>query len=117
MIKSIFGDEMLKAVNIGYKTAEYNPNTYTLFTELAIRKLLKQDGIFSLIIPNTWLDGKYFSKMRDFISSLEVSRIVNLKNVAFDEIVETIILIGRKSSYKQSPELLNYRDDSFRTIR
>ena len=40
MIKSVFGEQLLKAVNSEYLTAEYNPNTYTLFTELSLQKLL-----------------------------------------------------------------------------
>lgn len=113
MIKSIFGESVLKYVNEQYSTAEYNPNTYTLFTELAIQKLLKQKGGFALIIPNTWLDGKYFTKMRNLLDSLSVHHIANLKSEAFEEIVETVVLIGSKSTKVETPKLKRYYNEDF----
>ncbi len=113
MIKSLFGESVLEYINEQYSTAEYNPNTYTLFTELAIQKLLKQNGGFALIIPNSWLDGKYFTKMRSLIDSLSVHHIVNLKNEAFEEIVETVIIIGSRTSKLNSPLLKRYFQEDF----
>ncbi len=114
MIKSVFGVGALNIINNLYKTAEYNPNTYTLFTELIVNKILKKSGIFTLIMPNTWLDGKYFTKMRELVSNVSVSQIVNLKNTAFDEIVETVILLGSNLAYNKPPLLLHYKAGDFR---
>lgn len=113
MIKSVFGEQLLRTINNEYLTAEYNPNTYTLFTELSIQKLLKPNGSFALIIPNTWLDGKYFTKMRNLIDSISVKQIANLKNEAFEEIVETVVIMGNKSPRVDSPELKHYLKESF----
>lgn len=113
MIKSLFGEPVLEYINEQYSTAEYNPNTYTLFAELAIQKLLKQNGGFSLIIPNSWLDGKYFTKMRSLIDSLSVHHIVNLKNEAFEEIVETVIIIGSRTAKTNNPQLKRYFQEDF----
>lgn len=113
MIKSVFGEQLLKAVNSEYLTAEYNPNTYTLFTELSLQKLLKSNGAFALIIPNTWLDGKYFSKMRGLLDLVSVKQIANLKNEAFEEIVETVVIIGNKSPRNYNPELKHYQQENF----
>ncbi|MAX81313.1 MAG: restriction endonuclease subunit M [Crocinitomicaceae bacterium] len=94
-IKSLFGDNTLEYVNKKYSYSEYNPNTYALFTELALDKLIKQSGYLGFIIPNSWLDGIYFSKMRSGVYSKKVDEIVYLKDSVFSEIVETVILISR----------------------
>ncbi len=91
-IKSIFGDNVLNYIIKNYEYSEYNPNTYALFTELAIN-LLKKSGYLGFIIPNTWMQNKYFSKMRKGVYSTKVNEIVYLKNSAFEEVVETVILL------------------------
>jgi len=100
-IKSVFGENTLSYVNNRYSYAEYNPNTYALFTDLAINYLIKETGYLGFIIPNSWLDGRYFSKMRSNVYINQVQEIVYLKDSAFDEVVETVVLHIRKSSTKQ----------------
>jgi len=46
--------------------AEYKLSTYALFIERAIN-LLKDGGRFSFILPDSFLVGRYFSKLRKFI--------------------------------------------------
>jgi type I restriction-modification system DNA methylase subunit len=99
-IKSNFGKELLDHIINKYVYSEYNPNTYALFTELALTKLLKLDGFLGFIIPNTWLDGQFFSKMRSGVYSKQILEIVNLKNSAFSEIVETVIIHIRNQNNK-----------------
>src|SRR5665213_2680434 len=113
MIKSVFGDSVLKYVNSEYSTAEYNPNTYTLFTELATLRILNKNGSFALIIPNTWLDGKYVAKMRRLLESLSIHHITNLKNEAFGEIVETVILNDKNGTQRIKPELKRFQQNEF----
>lgn len=96
-IKSVIGEVTLKYLNSRYNFSEYNPNTYSLFTELGLFKLLKIDGYLGFIIPNSWLDGQYFSKMRNGVYNKVVNEIVDLKNSAFDEVVETVILRCKNS--------------------
>jgi type I restriction-modification system DNA methylase subunit len=91
-LKSIFGEKALNYVNKHYNYAEYNPNTYALFTELAL-KLLKPCGFLGFIIPNSWMHNKYFSKMRNGVYSKQVQEIVYLKNTVFQEVVETVIIL------------------------
>ncbi|MGL2992905.1 Eco57I restriction-modification methylase domain-containing protein [Flavobacterium sp. TSSA_36] len=91
-IKSIVGNSTIDYIIKNYKYAEYNPNTYALFTELGT-KILKTNGFLGFIIPNSWMQNKYFSNMRDFVYGLQVNEIVYLKNTAFQEIVETVVLI------------------------
>ncbi|ARN77464.1 restriction endonuclease subunit M [Nonlabens spongiae] len=96
-IKSIFGQPTLDYINKHYKYAEYNPNTYALFTDLALSTLLKTDGYLGFIIPNSWMDGQYFSKMRKDVYNTLIQEIVYLKNTAFDEVVETVVIHIRNS--------------------
>jgi len=92
-IKSIFGERVVDYVNQKYNYAEYNPNTYALFTDLGLSKILRSNGRLGLIIPNSWLEGKYFSQMRNSLYSMNVDEIVYLKDTVFDEVVETLILL------------------------
>ncbi|MCX6187120.1 MAG: N-6 DNA methylase [Bacteroidetes bacterium] len=91
-IKSIVGQPTIDFIFNNYKYAEYNPNTYSLFTELSTN-ILGQNGHLGFIIPNTWMQNKYFSNMRSSVYSKQVNEIVYLKNTAFQEVVETVILL------------------------
>lgn len=110
-IKSVVGEKTLNYVNNKYSFAEYNPNTYSLFTDLALNKIVNKNGYVGLIIPNTWLEGQYFSKMRNGVYSKNVDEILYLKGSVFAEIVETVVLISRniqttKKEIKLSKNLL-----------
>src|SRR5690554_438200 len=108
-IKSIFGQSTLDYINKNYAYSEYNPNTYALYTDLALNTLLKQDGYLGFIIPNSWLEGQYFSSMRKNVYDTLIEEIVYLKNSAFDEIVETVVIHIRNS--KQSPKSIKLTTD------
>jgi type I restriction-modification system DNA methylase subunit len=49
-----------------YKSAEYKLSTYALFIERGIG-LLKENGYFAFILPDSFLLGRYFSKLRRYI--------------------------------------------------
>lgn len=110
ILKSTFGNNYLDFFNQNYTTAEYNPNTYALFIELALSKLLKKKGQFSYIIPNSWLNGKYFTKLRAFVQNLNNTELINLKDNAFEVIVETVILISENEKTTQKPILKEFTD-------
>lgn len=110
ILKSTFGNSYLDYFNQNYTTAEYNPNTYALFIELALSKLLKNKGQFSYIIPNSWLNGKYFTKLRAFVQNLNNTELINLKDNAFEVIVETVILISENEQTAQKPILKEFAD-------
>ena len=110
ILKSTFGNSYLDFFNQNYATAEYNPNTYALFIELALSKLLKNKGQFSYIIPNSWLNGKYFTKLREFVKNLNNKELINLKDNAFEVIVETVILISENEKTAQKPILKEFSD-------
>jgi hypothetical protein len=110
VLKSTFGNNYLDFFNHNYITSEYNPNTYALFIELALSKLLKNKGQFSYIIPNSWLNGKYFTKLRAFVQSHNNIELINLKNNAFEVIVETVILISENENTAKKPILKEFAD-------
>lgn len=108
-IKSIFGQSTLDYINKNYTYSEYNPNTYALFTDLALNTLLKLDGYLGFIIPNSWLEGQYFSSMRKDVYNTLIEEIVYLKNSAFDEVVETVVIHIRNNN--QSPKSIKLTTD------
>lgn len=72
-----------------YKTnypnsAEYKINMYALFMELAI-KFCKEGGVLSYIVPDSFLVGKYFSKIRNYIlNESSISEILLIKAKVFE---------------------------------
>ncbi|MBL7973591.1 MAG: N-6 DNA methylase, partial [Candidatus Kapabacteria bacterium] len=96
-LKSTVGKGTIEYVLRNYNFAEYNPNTYSLFTELSL-KILKKGGQIGFIIPNTWMHNKYFSRMRHSVYQFQVNEIVYLKNTVFKEIVETVVLLLENSA-------------------
>lgn len=85
-----------------YSTAEYQINTYGLFIELSYR-LLKKDSLLSLIIPNYWLSTKYDKALRHLMFSInETWCLLNTYSVFENAVVDTIILLSRKSRKKEN---------------
>ncbi len=58
------------------ESAEYKISTYALFMELAVRST-KPDGIHSFIVPDSFLGGQYYTKIRKFL----------LENCIFEKII------------------------------
>jgi hypothetical protein len=108
LIKSLIGLPILKYVNETFQTSEYNPNTYALFIELGLKKILSENGYCSLIIPNSWLNGAYFNNLRSFLAGTTNIQLINLKDKAFDVVVETVIIINQKIKEKVTIELKEY---------
>jgi type I restriction-modification system DNA methylase subunit len=79
-----------------FKTAEYQINTYGIFTEKAF-SLIKDESYFGFIIPNFWLSTKYDSKLRKLVfHQNQAEEIINLFEVFEDATVDTCILIGKR---------------------
>lgn len=47
------------------------------------------------------MNGKYFTKIRDYLKKFQINELINLKDIAFDVIVETVIL----NLTKQQPNI------------
>lgn len=84
-----------------YVSAKYQLNTYLLFIEKSVY-LLKEKGIFGLIIPNAWLMVYSGESLRKFlINECKLNQIINLKGYSFESAsVETVILLAEKKKFK-----------------
>jgi len=59
-----------------FNSAEYKLSTYAMFLEVGI-KLLKENGYLGFIVPDSFLIGRYFSKLRRFIlDTCEIKKIL-----------------------------------------
>ena len=101
-----------------FQLAQYQLNTYIMFTEKA-HNFLNSTGVLGYIIPNNWLTIDTTSLFRKFIiENAKQIKIVNIYDKVFqDANVDTSILIleklGKKiiSLYEISNEKINYITD------
>ena len=79
-----------------FNCTQYKFDSFTFFIEKGIR-LLRNDGYFGYIVPNTWLDTETFSRLRIFIlHNTCLSQIVNLSKGVFTANIDTALLILTK---------------------
>jgi len=85
-----------------YSTIENRMNLYSTFIEKAFY-LLKQDGYFSFIIPNSILYNESYRKIRKLlINETTITNIVRLPDNVFGGVkIETIILVYKKTQKRQ----------------
>ena len=84
-----------------YVSAKYQINTYLLFIEKAVH-ILKEKGIYGLIIPNSWLMMYSGEGLRKFLlETNKLNQIINLAGYSFESAnVETVILLAEKETIK-----------------
>jgi type I restriction-modification system DNA methylase subunit len=83
-----------------YEYKSGKPDSYIYFMEIAI-KLLSDNGIFGLIIPNAWLTNYYGQQLRSYLlNNCAILVAVNLEPVEVfaDAIVDTTIIVGQKQA-------------------
>ncbi len=85
-----YHDDYKKFLRDNFLTAEYKLSMYPLFIERSI-KLLKNGGILGIITPDSFLLGKYYSKIRSFI--LQNTRILEFSMLGFEPF--SYVTIGR----------------------
>ena len=80
-----------------YVSAKYQINTYLLFIEKSVH-LLKKNGVYGLIIPNSWLMVYSGEGLRKFLlETNKLNQIINLEGYSFESAnVETVILLAEK---------------------
>ena len=89
-----------------YQTAKYQINLYHLFIEKGCL-LLKDNGIFSYIIPNNWLTINSNKDLREFILQKANISILNFKYKVFEGAdVDTCILNFENSKHNKTISLL-----------
>lgn len=84
-----------------YVSAKYQINTYLLFIEKVVH-ILKEKGIYGLIIPNSWLMMYSGEGLRKFLlETNKINQIINLAGYSFESAnVETVILLAEKEIIK-----------------
>lgn len=81
-----------------FKTSQYQVNLFFLFIEKTIQ-ILRSEGEFSLIVPNSLLMVSSAQNLRKYLlSQTALSEIINLMGYTFEGVnVETIIFSGKKT--------------------
>ena len=89
-----------------YKLAKYQINLYQLFLEKGV-ECLKDDGLFSFIIPNNWLTINTNKEIREFVLNKSDVSVLNFKYKVFEKAeVDTCILCFKKSEANKKIVLL-----------
>jgi type I restriction-modification system DNA methylase subunit len=84
-----------------YKATKFQVNTYIIFIERAI-DILQNNGIYALIVPNSWLMVYSGANLREvLLDTCQLRQVINLQGFSFEGVnVETIILVASKSEKK-----------------
>jgi len=116
VVKNLNEDEKIYFQK-NYKSALYQINLYLLFMEKSL-KMIKLNGISSMIVPNTWLVNKSIAGYRkELIDNYSISKIVDLTkiDVFVDATVLPIIFIMLKRNEKlEDIEILEYKNKIFK---
>ncbi|MBI4645075.1 MAG: N-6 DNA methylase, partial [Bacteroidia bacterium] len=108
----LLSEQDKKYFNKKYETAEYQLDTYILFTERGINTL-KQGGTISYIMPNTWLANIHLTKIRKFLlEKTSINEILLMPDDVFlTSVVDTTIIIcKRESKPKNKIKIGSFRD-------
>lgn len=88
--------EVQKYYTSNYLTASYKLDTYAIFIEKGIG-ITKEDGYLGYIIPYTFLTIQQHKKLREFLLTYNIDRIIDLPTKVFDSAdLDTVILMLKK---------------------
>ena len=107
----VFDDFLKVMYEAKYKSFKRNNDLYVAFYEKSFH-MLTNEGVVSLITPNTYLIGEYFNQLRKMITSnMMIRKIVDYKNseVFTDPTVYVAIgtFINKKANFPYSFQLEN----------
>ena len=103
-------NNFVKFIFAHYPTSSNRVNLYSTFVEKAF-SLLKSEGYFSFIIPNSILMGSSYQNLRNLIKN-EIYGIVKLPEKVFeDAAVETVIIEFKKKGEFEICQTLAYKKD------
>jgi tRNA1(Val) A37 N6-methylase TrmN6 len=103
-------NNLVKFIFSNYPTSSNRVNLYSTFVEKAF-SLLKTQGYFSFIIPNSILMGSSYQSLRNLIKN-EIYGIVKLPEKVFEDAsVETVIIEFKKNGEFNSCQTLSYKKD------
>nr|MDA3781044.1 Eco57I restriction-modification methylase domain-containing protein [Bacteroidales bacterium] len=98
--------ELKPFLELNYETYNGVADLYVYFIELSLKKLLKDNGLYSIIVANKWMRSNYGNKLRCFLKNYDIIRIINFndlpvfKNVAAYPLIITIKNKVTKNSFK-----------------
>jgi type I restriction-modification system DNA methylase subunit len=93
------GNAEAKYLNEKFEATNKDLDTYSLFTEQAVR-LCKSRGKISMIVPTGWYSGAKFRKLRRFIAcTTDPQSFVNLPYDIFGAWVDTTVFVLTKLSH------------------
>ncbi|MHA1744276.1 MAG: Eco57I restriction-modification methylase domain-containing protein, partial [Candidatus Heimdallarchaeota archaeon] len=99
----VLQDELENYYRNYFKTAEYKISVYTLFIERGLQNG-RIDAGFGYIIPDSFLVGRYFSKLRDYIlSESRISRLLLFEKDFWEsgDVGFPVVIILKKESNEQ----------------
>jgi len=96
-----------------FETSEYQTDFYVYFIERAI-KLLKENGSFGMIVSDSWIKGKYFTKLRSFLFCK--TAIVNVTVFDYtpfaDAVIENSIIFANRDKPAKSFPVVKFETPS-----
>ncbi len=89
-----------------YRFPQYQLDTYLLFFEKALR-LLKQEGMYGMIIPNTWLLNLQSDRIRQHIfNHTQIESLVHYRRPVFPKVtVDTEIVIIKNEAPNKNHDI------------
>lgn len=92
-----------------YPRAEYQADYYIYFIERAVR-LAKASGYVAMIVSDSWLTGKYFSKIREWLlGSFTLQSVTTFNYLPFDgAAIENSIFVVQKIKISDQVQLNRY---------
>ena len=104
---NILNDQERKFYQNNYSTVKNKCDLYSIFTEKA-KSLLKDNGLFGFIFPNSWMGTESFSKFREFLSKeVNVYQLVELPPGVFEDAIVTTVLCFYKNTEPQSDNIVD----------
>jgi len=97
---------------VGFDTFRRTGDIYCLFYEQGFN-LLKKKGVLTYITSNKWMRGGYGKDLRDYFTTVNTKKIINLgPSVFYSATVDTNIYIGKKESFENDVRgfIINKRD-------
>ena len=103
-----------------YSTYKNKSDLYSFFIEKEIM-ILKDNGVFGNIFPNSWMGTSSFSKFRKYIiKNTKVLNLVKLpSNVFVDAVVTTLIMTFVKNSKANEQHIIQlqeYQNSTFKNL-
>lgn len=111
-----FDDSIKAYLNRKYEYQTYQLDSYIVFLEKALTKLLKNNGYLGYIIPNPWLTNLRQTKIRELvILRTRVRNVVHFKYKVFSQaVVDTEVLIVQNAEPNENTVVINLVEDQNR---